>query len=389
MDQLQGKMNLFRNLIVILLVLVLALAWTMIIPTIVNAQNFHVSAKPSQQNSCLQPPQDINLTSLSDAQLLSFGLPDHNVIKSNPSLWKSILTHSKHHTCGVGKSQVVAQYARSQVTSQGRINRQTSIGCNGPNKMCPNSNWAGNEAIGSRGSYRAVTMSFQIPSVSLGVVHTHSEVGIWAGLGGDTNAAHGPSIVLVQAGIIIDAPASILPNSTINAFWEYVGGGNNGNCTVIAQNLNLRKGAHTGDSITVFVHSNSSGYKNENAYFVINNTTMDYNSGSYIDKSGCLSDSASAEWIVERPSFQDSNGNLSQPALLEFSGFNGTNSTNHQIRLLNCEAADYNLNYQYVQNLSHLYNQIYSNSTNVTGLLASVGPINTTGDNSVFWHASS
>jgi len=69
------------------------------------ALTVHASSKSVQSTgtTCLQPPQNVDLTSLSDAALASYGLPSHAVIHASPAFWSFALAHGKHRTCGVAR----------------------------------------------------------------------------------------------------------------------------------------------------------------------------------------------------------------------------------------------------------------------------------------------
>jgi hypothetical protein len=124
------------------------------------------------------------------------------------------------------------------------------------------------------------------------------------------------------------------------------------------------------------VHSNSANQPNQNVFFIDNFTTNDYAS-KYLG--GALSDSASAEWIVERVTVGSSLAPLAQ--------FQNSGQPANTVRLYNCEAQKSGSSTEYSElSLTHLYNQIYVDPNNLNTQMATVGPISSSGyDNSVTW----
>ena len=89
---------------------------------------------------CLQPPQNIDLMTLTDAQLDLYGLPAHSILNRDPKQWSARLTHAKHRTCG------------SYPDPLKRTHHFPSHRSSTPNVSCfncPSTNWAGNVAIGA------------------------------------------------------------------------------------------------------------------------------------------------------------------------------------------------------------------------------------------------
>lgn len=316
--------------------------------------------------SCLQPPQNVNLMTLSDTQLQLYGLPTHVVFKENLKLWTRILAHAKYHSCSPAQ--------QSKITtgpSLKSVFTPNTVGCTAPGEMCPNTNWAGNEAVGSRGTYKEADTEFFVPSISTSVVGSH--VALWAGVGGDPNFGGNGSTVLVQAGVDVSVDSN---HHQFNfSWWEVVPG-------YTEQNLPFSKGLHIGDDIAVIVHSNSSGYPNQDAFFLDNFSTSEYI--SKISSSLALSDSASAEWIVERIS-------CGTNCLDPLAQFQNSGQLANTVRLYGNEAEKNGSSQTYsVASLSHLYNQIYVDPNNLNTLMASVGPIASNGyDYSVTWHRGS
>lgn len=331
---------------------------------IASAHTSTPMAARSQQSAvapCLQPPQNVNLITLSDAQLQLYGLPNHATFNENPRLWTRILAHAKYHSCTPAVDGNRGPSVKRAIPH--------TVGCTQPGEMCPNPNWAGNEAVGSRGTYKEADTEFYVPSISTSVVG--SRVSLWAGVGGDPNFA-GNSWVLVQAGV--DAFVDSNHHQINQSWWEVVPG-------YSEQHLPFSKGLHVGDDIAVIVHSNSYSYPNQDAFFLDNFTTNEYI--NKISSSLALSDSASAEWIVERVTVGCCLAPLAQ--------FQNSGQPPNTVRLYGNEAEKNGSSQTYsVASLSHLYNQIYVDPNNLNTLMASVGPIDQNGyDYSVTWHRGS
>lgn len=245
------------------------------------ALTVHSSSKSVQSTgtTCLQPPQNVDLTTLSDAALASYGLPSQAVIKASPAFWSVALAHAKHRTCGISKSSR-RRTSSPRLTSSGRKH------------LINSSNWADNEATGSRGTYRAATLTFNVPTLASNNP-SNAVDSVWTGVGGDTNYG-GSSVVLPQAGV--DANASGTDGCgepQYNESWWEVFGPNDPGPT----NLPLRRLCRQ-DRIYVYISSNlqNDGYD----YFYISNTTIsNYNSYTTHDSSK-FSDSATGECVQER-----------------------------------------------------------------------------------------
>jgi hypothetical protein len=221
----------------------------------------HTSAMKA--SPCLQPPQNVDLTTLSDQALLSYGLPDHATINLNPQQWEKVLTHAKKRICGSFPSKFKITH---------NVHPDTGYSA---------ANWAGNVANGSRGTYRAASVEFNVPYISFN--NSNAEVGIWAGVGGVVS-----SYELVQAGIY----TYIYKGNQYNvSFWQVAPEYNQ------AQDLPIGS-ISVGNSIYSYAESNLNN-DNKNYFFNENETTGDFN--SYTLANNIFSDSATGECIVERP----------------------------------------------------------------------------------------
>ncbi|MDQ2905730.1 MAG: G1 family endopeptidase [Chloroflexota bacterium] len=286
--------------------------------------------------------------SLSDTQLQLYGLPTHAVFKENLKLWTRILANAKYHSCSPAQN---SKLPTGPSTKSGFT--PNTVGCNAPGDMCPNTSWAGNEAVGSRGTYKEADTEFFVPSISTSVVGSH--VSLWAGVGGDPN--FGGSTVLVQAGVDVSVDSNHHQYNV--SWWEVVPGFNE-------QNLPFTKGLHIGDDIAAIVHSNSSNYPNQDAFFLDNFTTHEYI--NKISSSLALSDSASAEWTVERVS-------CGNHCLYPLAQFQNSGQPANTVRLYGNEAETNGSSQTYsVASLTHLYNQIYVDPNNLNTLMADAIP---------------
>ncbi len=239
-----------------------------------SSANLHKSVN----TACLQPPQNVDLTTLSDAALASYGLPSHAVIRANPAFWLVALAHAKHRTCGVNK----------RLSRRTTLPRHTSSDIK---HITNDPNWADNEATGSRGTYRAATLTFNVPTLAPNQP-SNAVDSTWTGVGGDST--YGGSVILPQAGV--DATASGRDGCgepQYNYSWWEIAGPNDPGST----NLPLQRLCRQ-DRIYVYISSNlqSDGY---NYFFIQNETINNYNSYTTYDSSK-FSDSATGECVVER-----------------------------------------------------------------------------------------
>ncbi len=323
----------------------------------------HAQTKLTTANSsCSQPSQNVDWMKQSDAQLETYGLPNSAAISENPKLWSRIFAHIKHHSCGSVPNKTTHLLQNNTTCPPGN------------NSHCHVSeNFAGNEATAGTGTYKEADVEFNVPTIPTSP--SNAQVAVWAGVGGNSLYAQYPS--LVQAGVITSVKYGGQYNES---FWEVVPprgvtppGGDG------PQSLPLANGLHAGDDIIVVVHSNSTSYPNQDAFFIDNVTTGDYNSNHFVNTTNTSwnSDSATAECIVERLY------NAGTGTLYPLANF-GTE------RLSSCEAEknDSSMSYS-IGSLPHIYDQIYSDLQG-SKLLATVGPISSDGYNySVTWLASS
>jgi hypothetical protein len=223
---------------------------------------------------CVQPAAHLNPKTLSDAQLALYGLPGRRVLESAPAFWSVLLKNYHHRTCGTAPAIPGPKFRFVHGYGQ---------------------NWAGNWAYGSRGTFRAATVSFTVPAIT---GKTNSLVGFWAGVGGQ--GLQTSPLSLVQDGVGIQVVKNSSGTGTHNyiyAWYEVVNPSCDVNsCDPVTVSLTVKKG----DEVSPIVSSNESndGYD----YFTIcDDTSGSCSNPKYIYTTNTFSDSATGECIGEEP----------------------------------------------------------------------------------------
>jgi hypothetical protein len=155
------------------------------------------------------------------------------------------------------------------------------------------SNWGGNEVTGARGTFRAASVEFRIPTISDPPSTKGDLVAFWAGVGGDPSFS-GSSYELVQAGI-----ASYIDSSGGQynyAWYEYVGT----NGTVSPQHIHFNQGLNAGDKIAVTVESNYLNSGNTQIFITDERSGETESPSASAEAAIPFSDSATGECIGER-----------------------------------------------------------------------------------------
>lgn len=117
----------------------------------------------SPKAACLQPPANVDLTTLTDAQLALYGLPLHPRAASGLAWWQNALRHARHRICtGIGKTRISVRPAFS-----GYANHAI---------------WAGVVDTGS--GYQAVNGNWYEPCITAYGHRTESDAWAWVGVGG-------------------------------------------------------------------------------------------------------------------------------------------------------------------------------------------------------------
>lgn len=298
---------------------------------------------------CLQPPQNIDLMTLTDAQLDSYGLPTHSILDRNPKQWSARLAHAKHRTCG------------SYPDPLKRTHHFPSHQSNSPNSCfgCPSVNWAGNVDTGARGTYRDGSVTVTVPNINGALSNSNSDGSYWVGVGGDSYITSPAEVV--QAGVDTYKACSACPQYN-TSWWEVYPN------IKPEQDLPLCR-LNTGDQVYSFIDSNDNN--NGKDYFYISNVSANcYNSHTETNQS-YFSDSATGECIAERTG-NNSGGYYSLPdfGTEQFSG---------------C-TIDTNTRVDGVGNYTHIYHYMTSDGTSSGRVLAYPGPITNSGyDFPVYW----
>ncbi len=322
----------------------------------VSAQTVAIQTGPSLtalaqqgEKTCLQPPKHVNLSLLTDQQLVRYGLPTHVIIAKNPQQWAKNFAHLKHRTCGTSASKNVPHTLKFTNCALG--------------KECNSNTWSGNEAGDNPGTFRTAEVSFVVPTIQ--TTDKNSAVSIWAGIGGDTTFSG--NSVLVQAGVDISVDSA--GHQTNESFWEvepYQG---------TAQNLPLQRLA-AGDQIYVEADSNDA-FSGDNYFYIENDTVGDYN--SHTDTATPFSHSSTAECIVERPTVS---GKATDLANFKTVAFTGCDFTRFH--------TDGTSDIAGVGTIPHSYYNMFDTGVTPNKQLDSVGPIDSTGENyNINWSAYS
>lgn len=287
----------------------------------------------------------VDLSTLSDAQLAAYGLPPHASVVQDIAHWTQIVRTATRVCLPAQPSHRHGHLLGDHVLSGGSCSAE-------PTTQCRNYEWAGNEANGSRGTYGKAEVTFNVANVSLANVGDIASS--WAGVGGDTFWI-GSSAVVVQAGV--DAENVCCFGNQSNTSWIDVEPNLGG-----SRNLPLCR-LSTGDQIYVEAESNFNG-SGEDYFFIQNISAGCYNSCSIHttnnnqqDTCGVTggpsfnSDSATGECIVERL-----NAGLAQ-----------WNSPGHKLSQTGCRMNNTNIG-----SLSHHYNVIINASNQVLAGVSSL-----------------
>lgn len=245
---------------------------------------------------CLQPPANVDLTTLSDAQLALYGLPPHPRTADRLAWWQNTLRNTKHRACTATGSM-----RKYEIPQAGRMLSPQFAGY-------ANSNiWAGVVDTGS--GYQAVSGNWDQPPIG---TNGPSSAYVWVGVGGAYGIVpnDGP---LVQAGT--DSYYFLNQDTGKYEFVydDFVEVNQNVNGVVSDWQINftLPNQASYNDYMSAYVSSNYD-YPGYNYFFVQDVTRTSYY-GCSPDSCPCTSNcpvtspadapysnGSSAEWIVER-----------------------------------------------------------------------------------------
>ncbi|HKW19885.1 MAG TPA: G1 family glutamic endopeptidase [Ktedonobacterales bacterium] len=226
--------------------------------------------------TCLQPPTNLDLATLSDSALVQYGLLPRPRDVSQIAKWEEVIHHSLHRSC--------SQVATNRVA--GRHNTD---------------NWAGNVATGS--GYTDIYANWHVPCVSGTTRPSYSAQ--WVGLAGYTNGGN-----LLQIGTEQNIDSN--GGAHYDAWWEDL-------ADPQFKNLNVINNFPVGCQDYVYAST-----------FVDEVYIDDYTTNSYFDKvdSSYPGGNQAADWIVERQSANGSPLPLANFSSYEAQFYNSTTEQN-------------------------------------------------------------
>lgn len=297
---------------------------------------------------CLQPPQNIDLTTLDDTQLRLYGLPAHSVLDRDTQKWSHRLAYAKHRTCGSYPDP--QKKTHHLISSSKQVPDVTGL---------YSKNWSGNVDYASRYTFGIAEAEFNVPSLFIPGSPINSHVSIWAGLGGDADFTS--PTVLVQAGV----DSSVTCGSCqYNESWWEVWPYNE------EQNLPLSR-LNSGDDIYITVTSNNSNDGQD--YFYIENITANSYSSKTVTIRSYISDGATGECVLERPGIFGTN------QYYALAQFNPQQSNTENIS--NCAVTGVKGGIVGIGNQNHDYYTMTSDGTSGGRILAKLGSITNYGYN--------
>lgn len=229
----------------------------------------------NSSNVCEQPPSNVDLTQLSDSDLIQYGLPGKSQFRGREAFWADLLHHSKHRACA----------SPSNGLSHNSFSRISNSNENNPN-------WAGYIGKWDNSNYYThVEAQWYVPSLNLSKSPNPSLSSTWVGIGGDPSDGGGN---LFQAGTdSIDCKnlsGYYCPNGTdYHAWLEYVFTNNTGPGELETFSVN------PGDNVYAYVD-----YSSNQTVMHIN----DWVNGWYSNYYATYSDQGrTGEWVTERNSY--------------------------------------------------------------------------------------
>lgn len=229
------------------------------------ATQTHVTVGSSTK-ACLQPPANVDLTTLSDDQLANYGLLPHPQQTDRLAKWREVIRHSLHHYCG---PDVHTDLHASRINDGA---------------------WSGNVATG--GGYTDVQANWHVPCVLATTKPANSVQ--WVGLAGAQQGGN-----LLQVGTLQNISST--GSAVYYAWWSDLGD---------PSYQNVTKLYNVGCQDYVFGEASS--------------TTVyldDYTNNTYVSRSDTAhpAGNQTAEWIVEREGSL-----LTYPPLANFSPYEAT-----------------------------------------------------------------
>ncbi|GHO80369.1 hypothetical protein KSD_81400 [Ktedonobacter sp. SOSP1-85] len=295
----------------------------------------HTHSIDESQPVCLQAPNSLDPSTLSNSQLQMYGLPLRPSNAQSQEKWLKNANRIKHdkHVCDpqkvVGTLAHHASYKYSKAITPYVTQHSTAA-------------FAGNYAIGSRGYYTTSNANWNLPCMNTSV--RDSRASIWVGLGGFVSPNP-----LVQAGtdVLVDGNGSV----TYYAWIEDTGSGFD-----FGETFPLSNGCGT----TMYVEVDSNYQGSDNNYYIIDTNGLNISR----TERWPLSAGDAGECIVERS--HDGTG-----ALITLANFN-------YVAFSNCYMNDSGIGN---------WNHDYDIMTNGAGqVMADVGPISNGINYHINWH---
>jgi hypothetical protein len=232
---------------------------------------------PTQQStqSCQQLPHSLNISSLSDQQLIQYGLPTQETMKTDAPVWQTAIAHLQNRTCTASLTNLTT--APTPVSTSGATE-------------------AGYLARGGNNTYAGAMMTLKVPNVLPTIANAAATY--WVGVGGGSTDQD----AMAQAGI--STVRSGTGSVSYTVWWDFLSNETTQK-SVGEENITLTSGLNPGDTVFLYVNSNPNN-SGTDEFFIQDQTTDDY-VGYYLAGSQYYADGTSTEYVVQRMS---SNGSL-------------------------------------------------------------------------------
>ena len=243
---------------------------------LVSSLAFHIvpQSHTAAATTCVSPPASVDNTTLSNTDLLRYGLPLRGTMSMTK--WKLMIGNAKHRTCLHEANNNISQHLGSKHAPQsGKI----------PFAQINQYSWAGYKADGADGPYTEADAVFYVPTVTT-IPNYAEDLWTWVGVGG----FYGP---LVQAGVVQSNNDSYVGPTPNYAFYENYPSEieQTINCPTNNPHSNTPCIIAPGDRMQVEV-------KYTNYFYVGDGTQQWYFS---LQGGGPNASETTAEWIVEYP----------------------------------------------------------------------------------------
>ena len=289
--------------------------------------------------SCLQAPANLDPTTLTDAQLRAYGLPERPPAKTNLTVWLQTINHLKqdHHVCTLAQDT-------SSLSQRRHVHRPLHTA---PTVTGYTGDFAGNYAFTQPGGFSYAGADWNLPCMNTST--RNARASFWVGLGGFQNSGY-----LVQAGTDVGVD--------VNGNVSYVGWIESTNYKDYRYSFQLPN-ARCGNHMYVYTSSN------------YESNAVDY----YIVDGGGVNYSTSTNW----PLSVDDTGDCMVERLHDAKyGYEIILANFNYLSFSNCY-----INSNSIGNLPHNYFVMVNNNGNA---LATPGPISSDGLNfNVNWRQGS